>query len=414
MDAITALHGSEDDLLDLAAIEREVAAMWRSATTEHPGVAVTRACRTNLVVLADGEAPEWIGEVTVRHPARLIVVARARSTNGATPSPICARVSALCHMRPGEGHGLVCSERIALSVREGEEARVPSVVRGLAVGELPVVVFGEAGALERYAASGLFEVADRVLVDSTGAEPSLWMRLTDAPDSPGRAFAQASVLGAPGRRGGMPPPRLFDLAWLRLAEYCRVIAASIERSPMGKAVHRLESVDIAHARRPTSALLLAGWLSYRLHWGWPRRLEPRGTERDAGTVAGDPGGLHVLELPARGRRVRLRFGRASATESLVVLLRGREAELRVALGAAESTATIARGAGPHTVRRSARPANGPRPRPRPEQVEIPPPHPASLVIQGLEHAGLCNRDALPVLARARALAAALDHGAADW
>lgn len=382
---ITALRGAED-LTDLTAIERELAAMWRSASTDQPGIAVARACRTNLVVLANDDAPAFLDGVMVRHPARLIVVTADKARGDVIDAPpIRAHVDALCHRRPGEGkgQGLVCSERVIVLVREGEEERVPSLVRGLAVGGLPAVlmlVSVDGSALERTRASRLLQTADRVLIDSTGAEASVWTHLAVA------------------------HPRLFDLAWLRLAEYRRVIASAIERSPLGKRIHRLESVDIAHAGRPTWALLLAGWLSYRLHWSRPRRAErSQALAADTGTSGGSANSLEVYELKAGGRRVRLRFGPAPEGESLVVLFRNREDELRVALDATGSQATIARGAGHHTLARSGRAMNA-RLR-RPARVEMSPLTPADLVVQGLDHAGLCNRDAPPVLARAQAFAA---------
>ncbi len=381
-DQITTLLGTEGSLLDLAGIEREIAAMWRSAT-DRQALTITRACRSNLVVLADERLPEFIDEVTVRHPARLIVITPAEE-NG-DPPPIHGQVSALCHLRPSGGRGLVCSERITIVVRRGEERRVPSVVRGLAVGGLPIDVLADPNGLDRLAESGLLEAADRVLVDSTAVPTSLWMRWT----------------GISARAAVDPPAgvRFFDLAWLRLAPFRRAIARAIEQSPMRKSLHTIESVDIAHARRPTSALLLAGWLGYRLHWGWPRR-----------SAAPNPEGqnVQVLDLPARGRRIRLRFGPASEAESIALVLRAPTTELRVGLDSSESAAMINRGAGRMALNRSRRP-RGPGSFKGPERIELEPPRPERLVVGALEHAGRCDRDVEPVLARARGLAEALDR-----
>ena len=68
-EGITTLLGRSAEPIDVSAVERELAAMWRSAAK--PGQKpVMRACRTNLVVIGEPEVPELIEEVTGRHPAR--------------------------------------------------------------------------------------------------------------------------------------------------------------------------------------------------------------------------------------------------------------------------------------------------------------------------------------------------------
>jgi len=383
--AITTIQGSKDDLVDLASIERELARMWRSVS-ERGKVAITRACRSNLVVLAEGESPEFVEEVTVRHPARLIAVLRSVAADGEGSPPIRAQVSALCHLR--EAGGFVCSERIALTVKEGAENRVASVVSGLAVGGLPIAVIGQPAAVERYAGAGLLELADRILVDTTGAAPNVWTRLL------GPAALER---------------RLTDLAWTRLAEFRRAVARAIVRSPMRRAVDRLEAVDIAHARGFTPALLLAAWLGHRLRWGRPRRRRLM----DGPVAAGAAEDLRVFEVRARGRRLRLRLGEAREPEGLVLLLRAPEIELRVALAAEESVVTVALGAGRVRLRSGGRPGirrGGSRAQ---ERVELKIPQPADLIVQALEHPGLCDVDASPVLARAMELAAELSKDKED-
>jgi glucose-6-phosphate dehydrogenase assembly protein OpcA len=339
MSSVTTIIGRETELIDVASIERELAGMWRSASEREQG-AVTRACRGNLVVLTDGDqVPDFVSDITVRHPSRLLTVSRpATESDGeggrveGEAAPIQAYVSALCHMRPGGG--LVCSERIALSVAEGAEARVASLVRGLILGDLPVTLLGPVEALDRYAGAGLLDVADQVMVDSTGASPDIWKRLAAALDK--------------------DSARLVDLAWHRLAGFRQVVAYAIARSPMRKAVNRLEAVDIAHTGRPTSALLVAAWLGQRLKWGrtrQPRQMpEPAATTAEGGPEspvvrAGDSEPFQRLELPGRGRRVRLRIGELGPPDDLVLVLRTSDIELRIGLNESESMATVAFGAG---------------------------------------------------------------------
>ena len=94
MDPITTIQGRESGLIDVAAIERELAAMWRSASAERERGAVTRACRTNLILL-DGIDPAVLEEVTRRHPARLITV--MRTGDEANAAPLALRAASPVH-----------------------------------------------------------------------------------------------------------------------------------------------------------------------------------------------------------------------------------------------------------------------------------------------------------------------------
>jgi glucose-6-phosphate dehydrogenase assembly protein OpcA len=391
MDFITTIQGRESGLIDVAEVERELAAMWRSASAEREHGAVTRACRTNLVVL-DGIAPEAIEEITRHHPARLITVSMAEGT----AAPLTAGVSALCHLRPGGG-GLLCSERVAFAVAPGAEDRLASAVRGLLVGELPVAVLGSPDALLHHAPAGLLAMADHVLFDSTGSPPAVWSELARVIDT---------------------PARVVDLAWLRLAGFRRAVAEVVAHSQLRKAVQRLESVDIGHAGRPTAAMLVAAWLGQRLRWGRPRRprirpAPPAGTPR--GAAPAHPDLLRVLEVSGRGRRVRLRIGETRPSDDLVLLLRMPDFELRAALDEQASVVTAIIGAGRTRLRRGDErrgPRGGDRMTARREHIPvIARPLPA-LVVDALEHRGLCDRDQWPVLGRARELAAAFASAAA--
>ena len=157
----TTLASRSQEPIDVMAVERELAAMWRAASpagaegsaesaesAESAGTQaqaerppVLRACRTNLVVLGE-PTPSYVDEVTLRHPARLITVGTAAES---AAQALSAHVSALCHW--GSGGGLVCSERIAIAVGAGAESRVASAIRSLAVGDLPIVVHGRAAAV---------------------------------------------------------------------------------------------------------------------------------------------------------------------------------------------------------------------------------------------------------------------------
>jgi glucose-6-phosphate dehydrogenase assembly protein OpcA len=406
---ITTLQGRSAEPIDVSAVEREMAAMWRSAAKpgEKP---VMRACRTNLVGIGEPEVPELIEEVLSRHPARLIIVAPAEEAErGAAalsppaPPPISAHVSAACHWRQG-GVGLVCSERITIRVGKGAEVRVPSAVRSLASGNRPVVVIGAADQVARYAEFGLLTAADRVIIDSTGADIDAWLQVSShrPPDS----------------------DAITDLGWIRLRPFRAAVAQAILRSPLRRSLSQVDAVDIAHAGAPTAALLLAGWIAERLRWGRFRRIaSSRKPDARAGKiaagVAGDiDQGVIAFEFGGRSRRQsRLRVGPASeGGEALVILLRSPESELRVALSVAEARAVIQ--SAPGRARISRAPSRGrrrrgggaprlPRGGVRRERIPVDVISPADAIVGALGHDGLCDPTAPVALARALEMAAAL-------
>jgi len=391
---VTTLTGRGAEPIDVGAVERELAAMWRSAAK--PGQKpFMRACRTNLVAIGEPEVPELIEDVLAQHPARLILVTPAEGKNGdmAVP-PLAAHVSATCHWRP-EDKGLICSERITIRVGPGAEARVPSAVRSLARDNLPLVVMGAVEDVARYAEVGLLATADRVIIDSTGADPGVWRAISSH------------------RPSNTKTSSIVDLGWIRLRSFRAAVAQAVLRSALRRSLSRVDAVDIAHAGAPTAALLLAGWIAERLRWGRLRRLAAA-EGRDRSVV--------VFELGGRGRRAaRLRIGPASAGEALVVLLRSAEEELRVALPVAEAAVVITSAPGrdrlaqPPSRGRKGRSGNRARSR-RPfsfsslvrrQRVPIDVIPPADAIVAALGHGGLCDPTAPVALARALEMAAAL-------
>jgi Glucose-6-phosphate dehydrogenase subunit C-terminal domain/Glucose-6-phosphate dehydrogenase subunit N-terminal domain len=398
--SITTLASRHHETIDVGAIEPELRAMWRAATpaardpadqTAPPAPdhrpAVLRACRTNFVVLGNPDLPGYVEEVTLRHPARLITVGPdSRSVGG-----LGAHVGALCHWRTGGG--LVCSERIAIGVGAGAEARVASVVRSLAVGDLAIVLHGETAAIAAYASAGLLAAVDRLILDSSGTDLATWLRIADA--MPAAADA------------------ITELAWLRLRPFRTAVARAIVRTGFRKTLARLEAVDVAHAGDPTSALLLGSWIADRLRMGRPRRARPRPG------VGSEGGEIDALDFPGRGRRVRFRIGPAPRGESLVLVLRTPDSELRASLapptpsepgsesepGELEARVDITSGPGRLRLMSGRK---GPRAIDiRREQSVILWAATADLIVDALGHGAFCDISAPRILGRAFEMGAAL-------
>jgi glucose-6-phosphate dehydrogenase assembly protein OpcA len=304
--------------VDVRAIERELATLWKSASeTADPGGAgaVTRACVMNLVVLTGDsrerdEAAGTIADLTASHPSRAIVLEVGPEApavpaggapgggvgDGARPAVAGSDVleswiSAHCH-RPGPSSPQVCCEQITLRAGGSARRHAPPTVASLLVPDLPVFLwcpgdppFGDP-LFERLAA-----MADRVLVDSE--------RCADP-----RAGLAALV-----ERAAVPSGTAFqDLNWERLLDLREYIAQFFDPIELREYAGAIDRIEIAHATaaggtaNPAQALLLAGWLASRL------RLRPEGS---GWSLAGATG----LALEARGAGGVVKIEIASRTAS---------------------------------------------------------------------------------------------------
>ncbi|HJZ87269.1 MAG TPA: glucose-6-phosphate dehydrogenase assembly protein OpcA [Polyangia bacterium] len=248
--------GGQEIGVDVSALERELAALWRQAgEREH---AVVRACLWNLIFRADGDevftrAKALIDAIAPACPARVLVL-RADAPGGGPELE--AWISANCHVAPGGGK-LLCSEELTLQSRGRGQERLPSLVRSLLVPDVPTALIW-AGAPPRDAArvEPLLEGVDRMIIDTGDLASDL--ELTN--------LAQLARIAA--------EVELADLGWLRLGPV-RLLLASFFDPPVGaepllkaRRVH----LDCAHHGAATAVLLL-GWLANALDWGRPEPLK---------------------------------------------------------------------------------------------------------------------------------------------
>jgi glucose-6-phosphate dehydrogenase assembly protein OpcA len=239
--------------VDVAAIERELAALWRQAGEKTQGV--VRACLWNLIVRTDGDdlferAKRLIGAIAPACPARVLML---RSGTPGTGHELEAWISANCHVAPGGGK-LMCSEEVTIATRGRGDEHVPSLVRALLVPDVPTALYW-AGPPPRdlTEARQLVEMSDRLIVDSGAA---------------GAIVEQVHLVKV---RDAARRVRVSDLGWLRLAG-TRVLLASFFDAPVGTdPLERLRTVRVVGARGGTAtALLLLGWLMSRLGLGTAR------------------------------------------------------------------------------------------------------------------------------------------------
>lgn len=242
--------------VDVRAIERELAQLWRAAVDaqSNGGVAMMRACVINLVMLTDHpqiqRATEIVARLTAVCPNRAIVA--ATPVVDATPVTAAGRldawVQAHCHM-PAPGQAQVCGEQITVIAHQGEEAQIPGIVLALLEPDVPVVLWWAYAHLPGgEVLAQLQVVADRLVID------------TSQINGPAAALAAANAFVAQG-------VALSDLTWGRLTPWREQIAQLFDGPPALQRLRIVERIIIEYtAAGEPAALLLAGWIAARLEW----------------------------------------------------------------------------------------------------------------------------------------------------
>ncbi len=242
--------------VDVAAIERDLAALWRKASTSS-SVAVTRACAWNLVVHTSSDAElkqvQPLADALIASvPSRTVVLNDRPNASG---REIEAFVTANCKMLPGGGK-LVCTEEITIEARGEGGDHLPSLLRALLVPDIPSAVLWSDLPPNTPMVAELLVGVDRVILDSSRA----------------RELFRVEQLGA------RVTSRVADLNWLRAAPLRLVIAAAFDSPADPAMLFRLRRVSIdAAPEANSSARLLIGWLGARLGWSTPERHADRST-----------------------------------------------------------------------------------------------------------------------------------------
>lgn len=246
--------------VDIGAIEKELAALWRTQSKEKQN-ALTRACSWNFIVFSNDEvayqAAKVHADAMVRSvPTRsILVLNQPYATQG---KPVEAWVSANCHVGAGGGK-LLCTEEIHIESRGKGAEHVPGLLRALVVPDVPTALWW-AGAPPDSASAlrMILSGVQRLLVDtSVAADGSL---------------AKLAHVG-----GLLDGVTLVDLNWLRTATL-RSLLASLFDPPGGHApLWNIARVHIGVGERSLpAAKLLTGWLASRLKWTMQERIARSG------------------------------------------------------------------------------------------------------------------------------------------
>ncbi len=302
--------------LDVAAVKRDLAALWKEEGEARGGEStVLRVCHSTLIMpLAPGEEEHGLLDDVVRlHPSRVIVVHAepGLGTGGAE-----AWVSAACSRGPG-GRSLVCCETVHLACGPGADRNVASAVRSLSVGGVPAVVVAEAvSPLEIPWVQALEEHLDLVIGNGgcLGVEQglALWRRCRD-------------------RAGAVPGYR--DALWSGLVDWRRALALPFDRRGAAAELSGIRRLSVEASEGPGALLeawLLIGWLAGRLGWRLREASAPDRALVFAGPEApvevalaragkgGDSAPVCGVEMEFAAGRPSLRWRRLSPERAILV------------------------------------------------------------------------------------------------
>lgn len=316
------------------AVEAELARLWHQATADgdrvtEKGAADARTSVMNLIITVPDAATgdrilETLLALGTRHPSRAIIL---HADPGADGDPLDARIGT--HCRDGEnGHGRVCFEQLALTVR-GEAARhLDGIVAPLLIHDLPIDIWWPGDPpFHDPVFNQLVELGDRLVVNAS-----------DFADLP----AGLKQLAAIRRRSGVG-----DVTWERLAPWHELTAQFFDAPRFRRYLPNLSSLAIRYAtpedgratepppppelvtgaRSPAAAAMLyAGWIATRLAW---RRAQWREPTVDGGLRLVLEGRYEMVNLvvepvptaavpPGELTSVRLRaFGEAGSAEFIL-------------------------------------------------------------------------------------------------
>jgi glucose-6-phosphate dehydrogenase assembly protein OpcA len=285
---------------DPAAIERELAALWRAEAeaqkTTGGGKPLTRTLLLNLLVFSPDQAladraRDDVVALTSRQPSRAILVT---ADDRAPAAGMDAWVSIFCTAPAGGDAARVCGEQITVEAGGESILDLPGMILPLLLPNLPTFLWWQAGdPFVHPVFENLCRAVDRVVVDSlTFAEP---------PEGFGE-MARAA-------RDRHFPAIVTDLGWARLTPWRSLTAQIFDPQAMRPYLMQLERVRVTYYEgSPALAWLFAGWLASRLEWklsereGAALRFQGGQMIELASVPAGGetPGYFAAVELRTRG------------------------------------------------------------------------------------------------------------------
>ena len=303
-------------------IDADLAALWRELAHESP---VSRAVLSNLVVVCHRPADASIDlaqpldvpveEVARRHPSRVIVLYHDPGETKSC-SPLAAGVAVLTFGVPPSRFGV---EQIV--VRSAcAEASLPSVVRRLTLGGVPISIWWTDDLARTRPLDALVTMGRQLIYDSRQ-----WSDF------------RRGLLALQPIVADQHAPDLADVNWQRLAAVRQALLHAIDSTP-GIDRERVVDVSIRH-RRGDSALawLLAGWIetTFALSIDSPAHVEEDARQQDFLTVS-----VGSLTLTLNAHAAAVRPARDAAPFVVAVPLRNEADAVAAELRSLEPDASL--------------------------------------------------------------------------
>lgn len=243
---------------EIRGIEKELSRLL-AAEQDEGAPPIQRARMSNLVVFAD--RPEMVETISAEmpaivkiHPARVIMLAAEPASEAYSPTAEVRLSTKYAHGRQEVG-----LEQITLRAGGHHVDRLPSIVRGLLIGDLPTNLWWASETPPSLAGpllDDLAENAQQVFYDSFGwSQPARGM------------LATASWLEAFERGPGLRYRVAHDLTWRRLKGWRRIVAQSLDPYSAPGLLESVREVVVEHG--PHSVMVawsLASWMTLRLGW----------------------------------------------------------------------------------------------------------------------------------------------------
>jgi glucose-6-phosphate dehydrogenase assembly protein OpcA len=275
---------AEPALVDVAAIEQELEALWRAAAKKEDTDAVLRAAAFNLIFATSAatdeqETSELVARLATAHPSRAILL---RVSDAEIKQR--AWVTAYCH-RPAPNSPQICSEFIRFEANARDAEAVVSTVLALRLSGLPTVLIWDA-----------MLPAPHLLLVALGKSCERLITMLLRPCAPATELKKFSSV----EDAYAGKTVVTDLSETTLAAWQRVTAELFDGH--GDRARDIAEIHLCEESVAVSAdmLLLGAWLSTSLEW----KTEGKA---DAITWAFDGARKIVFHMKSTETRIEFRF-----------------------------------------------------------------------------------------------------------
>jgi glucose-6-phosphate dehydrogenase assembly protein OpcA len=245
-------------VVNLRALEQELARMWRPDTAADPvsGTLPTRTSVLNLVIYASDEQQH---EQAIRAAQQLAAVHSSRIILFSGAQQVLSRGASAEIITPAgyeiDSPHTPCIEHICIPAVPSTLSQLPSLIAPLVIPELPTFMWWPGSPpLAEPAAREITRNADRLIVDSLAFGRT--RELVDLHDFVQIARERTSVA---------------DLNWIRLQPWRELTAQFFDIPAIRWSLHAVREVEIeigelASRELPAQAQMFACWLTNRLGW----------------------------------------------------------------------------------------------------------------------------------------------------